>query len=44
MFERVANLPDEQRIVLIVSPRELLDRAEQDLVRALGKKGVAPAT
>lgn len=39
VFERVANLADEQRIVLIVSPRELLDRAEQDVLRSLGKKG-----
>jgi purine-binding chemotaxis protein CheW len=35
VFERVANLPDQDRIVLIVSPRELLDRAEQDLLRGL---------
>jgi purine-binding chemotaxis protein CheW len=39
VFERVANLADEQRIILIVNPRELLDRAEQDLLRSLGKKG-----
>ena len=39
VFERVANLEQEQRIVLIVSPRELLDRAERDLLAALGKKG-----
>lgn len=39
MFERVANLPDQQRIILIVDPRELLDRAEQDLLKALGRKG-----
>lgn len=42
IFERVANFPDEDRIVLIVSPRVLLDRAEQDLLRGLGGK-VAPA-
>lgn len=42
IFERVANFPEEDRIVLIVSPRELLDRAEQDLLRGLGGKG-APA-
>lgn len=41
VFERVANLADEQRIVLIVSPRDLLDRAEQDLLAALGPKGAA---
>lgn len=41
VFERIANLPDEQRIVLIVSPRELLSRAERDLLRDLGEKGAA---
>ena len=35
VFERVANLPDQDRIVLVVSPRELLDRAEQDLLRGM---------
>lgn len=35
VFERVANLPDRDRIVLVVSPRELLDRAEQDLLRGM---------
>ena len=39
VFERIANLPEQQRIVLIVSPRELLDRAEQDLLRAVLAKG-----
>jgi purine-binding chemotaxis protein CheW len=43
VFERVANLGDEQRIILIVNPRELLDRAEQDLLRRLGKKGTKAA-
>jgi len=35
VFERVANLAEQDRIVLIVSPRELLDRAEQDLLRGM---------
>lgn len=35
VFERVANLPDQDRIVLIVSPRELLNRAEQDVLRGM---------
>jgi purine-binding chemotaxis protein CheW len=35
VFDRIANLPDQDRIVLIVSPRELLDRAEQDLLRGM---------
>ncbi len=43
VFDRVANLEQEGRLVLIVSPRELLDRAEQDLLRELGRKG-APAS
>ncbi|WP_126174303.1 chemotaxis protein CheW [Altericroceibacterium xinjiangense] len=41
VFERVANLPDQQRLVLIVSPRELLDRAEQDLLHGVLDKGSA---
>ncbi len=44
VFERVANLTGDGRIVLIVSPRELLNRAEQDLLRDLGKKGTAPVS
>jgi purine-binding chemotaxis protein CheW len=43
VFDRVVNLSEEQRIVLIVSPRELLDRAEQDLLRGIAAKGAAPA-
>jgi purine-binding chemotaxis protein CheW len=39
VFERVANLEEQHRIVLIVSPRELLDRTERDMLAALGKKG-----
>ncbi|EIZ81284.1 CheW protein [Novosphingobium sp. Rr 2-17] len=35
LFERVTHLADQDRIVLIVSPRELLDRAEQDLLRGM---------
>jgi len=35
VFERVANLAAQNRIVLIVSPRELLDRAERDLLASL---------
>jgi purine-binding chemotaxis protein CheW len=43
VFDRVANLAGEERIVLIVSPRELLDRAEQDLLRSIAGKGATPA-
>jgi len=42
VFDRVANLAEEQRIVLIVSPRELLDRAEQDLLRSMTGEGATP--
>jgi len=42
VFDRVANLAGEQRIVLIVSPRELLDRAEQDLLRSMAGEGATP--
>lgn len=38
VFDRVANLEEEDKIVLIVSPRELLDRAEQDLLREFGAR------
>lgn len=41
VFDRVANLADQERIVLIVSPRELLDRAEQDLLRSIAGKAAA---
>lgn len=39
VFERVANFADDQRIVLIVSPRELLDRTEQDMLAAFRPEG-----
>lgn len=39
VFDRVAALDGRDNLVLIVSPRELLDRAEQDLLTKLGKKG-----
>ncbi len=38
VFERVANIAQSRRLILIVSPRELLDRAEQDLLLGLGVK------
>jgi purine-binding chemotaxis protein CheW len=43
VFDRVVNLTEEERIVLIVSPRELLDRAEQDLLRSMTGEGAAAA-
>lgn len=44
VFDRVANLVEEGRIVLIVSPRELLDRAEKGLLRSFAGKGATTAT
>ncbi len=38
VFDRVANLADAGRMVLIVSPQELLDRAERDLLAGLSRK------
>jgi purine-binding chemotaxis protein CheW len=38
VFDRVATLDGDDSLVLIVSPQELLDRAERDLLLALGKK------
>lgn len=39
MFDRVASLEGEDGLVLIVSPQDLLDRAERDLLARLGRKG-----
>ena len=39
IFDRAVNLLGEQRIVLVVSPRELLGQAEHDLLLGLGGKG-----
>lgn len=41
VFDRVANLEQDDKIILIVSPRELLDRAEQDLLREFGARETA---
>ncbi len=35
LFDRVAQVEDDDRVILLVNPRELLDRAERDLVAAL---------
>ncbi len=40
VFERVANMTQDNKIVLIVSPSELLDRAERDLLAILAAKGL----
>jgi purine-binding chemotaxis protein CheW len=38
IFERVANLEQAGKLVLIVSPRELLNRVEQDMLQGIAKK------
>ncbi len=43
VFERVANLTDTKRIILIVNARELLGRAEQDLLRSFRAKDAVSA-
>jgi len=35
LFDRIANLEEAGRIVLIVSPQQLLDRAEQAVLAAI---------
>ena len=40
MFDRIATPDDGAAMILIVSPGELLDRAERDLLAAMG----GPAT
>jgi purine-binding chemotaxis protein CheW len=35
LFDRVASLDLDGRLVLLVDPRQLLDQAERDVVRAL---------
>lgn len=41
VFERVVNLPDEDRLVLLISPRELLDRIERDLLRTFTERSAS---
>jgi purine-binding chemotaxis protein CheW len=42
VFDRVANLESEQRMILLVEPRELLDRAERDLIAAMALGEASP--
>jgi purine-binding chemotaxis protein CheW len=37
VFDRIATLDDSERMILIVSPGELLDRAERDLLAAMSE-------
>jgi len=43
VFDRVANLEAEKRMILLVEPRELLDRAERDLIAAMALGEASPA-
>lgn len=40
VIERIANLERDGRMILLIDPQELLDRAEQDLIDAM--RGAAP--
>jgi purine-binding chemotaxis protein CheW len=44
VFDRIANLEEVGRMVLIVSPQELLDRAEREMLDALGRKTPAASS
>jgi len=37
VIDRIANIEVEGRMVLLLNPRELLDRAEKDLLAAMGE-------
>jgi purine-binding chemotaxis protein CheW len=43
LFDRVANIEREGRMILLIDPKALLDRAERDLLDALTAE-VAPAS
>ncbi|MDO9336508.1 MAG: chemotaxis protein CheW [Caulobacter sp.] len=44
LFTRVATLQDGERLILLIEPRELLDRAERDLLAAMDATGTAAGT
>lgn len=41
LFSRIATLDDGARLILLIEPKELLDRAERDLLSALEASGTA---
>ncbi|WP_158266230.1 chemotaxis protein CheW [Allosphingosinicella deserti] len=43
VIDRIANLDAEGRMVLLVDPQELLDRAERDLLAEMRKADLAPS-
>lgn len=44
VIDRIANIEIEGRMILLLDPRELLDRAEKDLLAAVGKSLERPAS
>ena len=42
LFDRVVNLQLDGRLILLVDPKELLDRAERDLLAAMAVDAPAP--
>lgn len=43
LFDRVANIENEGRMILLIDPKELLDRTERDVLAAIAA-GAAPAS
>lgn len=43
LFSRVATLDGGERLILLVDPRELLDRAERDLLAGMDARASAPS-
>ena len=43
LFDRVANIESQGRMILLIDPKELLDRAERDVLAAMAAE-VAPAS
>jgi purine-binding chemotaxis protein CheW len=43
VIERIANLERDGRMILLIDPQELLDRAEQDLIDAMRGTASAPS-
>ena len=44
LFTRIATLDDGARLILLIEPKELLDRAERDLLAALEASAAAGET
>ena len=44
VIDRIANIEIEGRMILLLNPRELLDRAEKDLLKAMGESETEPPT